>query len=296
MPALEVGQRSLSLRHETVFVPEAFRACAADIGNSAVFACFALRNAAVNERAIDPRWRAAVYDLAREINESDMPHLERNWEEEQAEYQRLQLRVQAAAGLKEALREDPRSWVNLQKPGDGEDDAGFGGSEARPIVTRNDSATISAANVYKIGESAWPQTHTQRLPSLAMDSQQPSSPEGDTLFRAMENMLRTYSQRPASGETSSDTEVGAQDSTVRRSDAIAAAHQLAGFIAASTDPRVTPDPGGAAAFLMILVEYIDPQTADLDGGSRAALEAFVDGLRRLEPDGVWADNRRFGRL
>jgi hypothetical protein len=61
-----------------VFAEEEFRACAAEISGPAIFACFALRNAAVDERAIHPRWRQDLYDLARETFESDMVHLERD--------------------------------------------------------------------------------------------------------------------------------------------------------------------------------------------------------------------------
>jgi hypothetical protein len=67
---------------------------------------------------------------------------------------------------------------------------------------------------------------------------------------------------------------------VSRNDATAAAYQLAGYIAATSDPRVTPDPGAAAANLMIMIEYIAPQAANLDTGSRAALETMVKALRQ----------------
>ncbi len=41
---------------------------------------------------------------------------------------------------------------------------------------------------------------------MAMNSQQPSSLEGDTLFRAMEHMLRRYAQRVAAGQSSWDAD------------------------------------------------------------------------------------------
>ncbi len=95
-------------------------------------------------------------------------------------------------------------------------------------------------------------------------------------------MLRRYAQRLAAGQSSWDTEdARGPIGTVSRNDATAAAYQLAGYIAATSDPRVTPDPGAAAAFLMIMImiEYIAPEPADLDPGSRAALETMVKALR-----------------
>src|SRR5262245_53646359 len=117
---------------------------------------------------------------------------------------------------------------------------------------------------------------------MAMNPQQPSSLEGDTLFRAMEDMLRRYAQRLAAGQSRWDTEddTHGPTGTVTRNDAITAAYLLAGYIAATTDPRVSPDPGAAAAQLMIMIEYVDPQAADLDPGSRAALETMVKTLRQ----------------
>ena len=76
-----------------------------------------------------------------------------------------------------------------------------------------------------------------------MDPNQPSSVEGDTLFRAMENMLRRYAQRLEAGQSTWDTEdAPGPNGLVTRNDAIAAAYQLAGYIAATPDPRVVPDP------------------------------------------------------
>ena len=111
---------------------------------------------------------------------------------------------------------------------------------------------------------------------MAMNSQQPSSLEGDTLFRAMEHMLRRYAERVAAGQSSWDVECDTPgpNGTVSRNDAIAAGYQLAGYIAATTDPRVTPNPGAAAALLMIMIEYVDPQATYLDAGSRANGLAF----------------------
>jgi hypothetical protein len=109
---------------------------------------------------------------------------------------------------------------------------------------------------------------------------QPSSAEGDSLFRAMENMLRRYVQRLQVGQSTWDAEDAPGPSTVTRNDAIAAAYQLAGYIAATADPRVAPDSGAGAAHLMITMEYIAPQPADLEPGFKDALQAMVQALRR----------------
>jgi hypothetical protein len=95
-------------------------------------------------------------------------------------------------------------------------------------------------------------------------------------------MLRRYAERVAAGQSSWDVEddTPGPNGTVSRNDAIAAAYQLAGYIAATTDPHVTPNPGAAAALLMIMIEYVDPQAAELDPGSRAALETMVEALRQ----------------
>jgi hypothetical protein len=116
VPALEVNEDGFEPRLATVFVDEEFRTCMAEIAATAIFACFTLRNAAVNESVLHPKWRQDVYELSREIMNSDMPHLARDWAEEQRQYDQLQQRVQSAARLDETLRRDPRSWDNLRKP------------------------------------------------------------------------------------------------------------------------------------------------------------------------------------
>jgi hypothetical protein len=115
---------------------------------------------------------------------------------------------------------------------------------------------------------------------MAMNPNQPSSVEGDTLFRAMESMLSRYAQRLAAGQSSCNSaDIPGPSGVVSRNDAIAAAHQLAGYIAATSDPRVVPDPGAGAAFLMIMIEYIAPQPGDLEPGFKDALKAMVEALR-----------------
>jgi hypothetical protein len=116
LPALRVDERGPVPQLETVFAEEEFRACAAEICGAAIFACFTLRNAAVDQRAIHPRWRQDLYNLAREAFGSDMAHLERDWAEEQRQYEQLQQRVQSAAHLREKLQSSPSSWLNLREP------------------------------------------------------------------------------------------------------------------------------------------------------------------------------------
>jgi hypothetical protein len=114
MSALSVDEHGFEPQLETVFNEEQFRTCAAGIAATAIFACFALRNAAVDEQVLNPQWRRDVAELAREILDSDMPHLDRDWTEEERQFEALQQRIQAAEKLGEALRRDPRSWLNLR--------------------------------------------------------------------------------------------------------------------------------------------------------------------------------------
>jgi hypothetical protein len=103
-----------SLHLETHFIEEAFQDLLAGIAATAIFCCFALRNCAVNERAIDPGWRKQLYELSQEVLKRDLPHLERNWEDEQRQYEDLQRRIQSADKLREVLKTSPHSWENLQ--------------------------------------------------------------------------------------------------------------------------------------------------------------------------------------
>ncbi len=105
-----------------------------------------------------------------------------------------------------------------------------------------------------------------------MNPIQSSSPEGDTLFVAIENMLRRYARGTRAGGTP-------EPGSVTRKDALAAAHQVAGFIAASRDESVVADPGAAAANLMVMVEFISPQSGELAPGYKDSIRAFTTALR-----------------
>jgi hypothetical protein len=61
------------------------------------------------------------FELAREITNSDMPHLDRDWAAEQQQYEELQKRIQTAAHLNETLHHDPRSWLSLKAAGSPQD-------------------------------------------------------------------------------------------------------------------------------------------------------------------------------
>lgn len=105
-----------------------------------------------------------------------------------------------------------------------------------------------------------------------MNPIQPSSPEGFTLFAAMENMLRRYARGTrATGVT--------EPGDVTQKDALAAAHQVAAFIASTRDPQVMADPGAAAASLMVMIEFISPQPGELAPGYKDSIQEFTDALR-----------------
>jgi hypothetical protein len=116
--ALHLDEEGVSPQLESIFSEDDFRNCTIEVAATAIFTCFALRNAAVSEDAIDPEWRRRLYDLARQMNDSDMPHLERDWAAEQSKYENLQRKIQSDEGLFEHLRNDPRSWDNLQRQDD----------------------------------------------------------------------------------------------------------------------------------------------------------------------------------
>jgi hypothetical protein len=90
------------------------RRCVTEITVTAIFACFAFRNAVVDERAIDSDWRRRLYEFAPEALDRDMTHLQRDWDEEQRHSEALRERVQSAKDIAERLHGDPLSWENLK--------------------------------------------------------------------------------------------------------------------------------------------------------------------------------------
>lgn len=103
------------LHLETACDQAEYWACAAEVAVTAIFACLALRNAAVHESAIPPDWRQRLTELARQILDSDMPHLERDWDQEQRDYDELQNKIQSIDDLQRNLHANPRSWDNLHR-------------------------------------------------------------------------------------------------------------------------------------------------------------------------------------
>jgi hypothetical protein len=105
------------LRLDTAFNEDAWASTIAEISGTALFSCFALRNSAVDEKAIDPAWRQRLYEIAKDISDKDMSHLERDWREEQEEYERLQDKINSVSEMDARLESDPLSWRNLNKSG-----------------------------------------------------------------------------------------------------------------------------------------------------------------------------------
>lgn len=84
------------------------------LASTSLFACFAFRNAVVDERAIDPAWRKDLYELAREMSNEPMPHLERDWGAEQVHYDAVMANLRDRRYLKGQLRTHPRAYSNLK--------------------------------------------------------------------------------------------------------------------------------------------------------------------------------------
>jgi hypothetical protein len=103
------------LHLSTKFDADAVKSVILEITFAAVFACFAFKNCLVDERAIHPQWRQYLYDFARRVSGQDMPHLERDWEEQQRFYEELARKVQSADHLDDHLRQSPFSWDNISR-------------------------------------------------------------------------------------------------------------------------------------------------------------------------------------
>jgi hypothetical protein len=84
-----------------------------EIAATAIFCAFALRNAAVSEQALDPEWRRDLYAAMEDLTGQVQPHLQRDWDLERAQYDRLAERTRDVAELDDELRSNPRGWHNL---------------------------------------------------------------------------------------------------------------------------------------------------------------------------------------
>jgi len=84
-----------------------------ELAATAIFCAFALRNAAVSEQALDPEWRRDLYAAMEDLTGQVQPHLQRDWDLERAQYDRLAERTRDVVELGDELRSNPRAWHNL---------------------------------------------------------------------------------------------------------------------------------------------------------------------------------------
>lgn len=115
LPVLSSSDQAITVE-VPVFDPSLSRQVAREIAATAVFACFAFRNAVVNEAAISPEWRRDLYELAEVIFTRPLPHLQRDWDTEQERYDALMARIRDESEAEEVLRSHPLSWSNLNRP------------------------------------------------------------------------------------------------------------------------------------------------------------------------------------
>ncbi|WP_412539443.1 hypothetical protein R8Z50_26825 [Longispora sp. K20-0274] len=114
MHLVTFGEAGPSFRTETVYDATFFGLCMKEIAATAVFACFAVRNAAANEALIDPAWRKQLHELTEKISGEELEHLQRDWDAEERRFEALVERVRPEAELDDHLREHPLSWENLK--------------------------------------------------------------------------------------------------------------------------------------------------------------------------------------
>lgn len=85
---------------------------------AAIFCCFAVRMAAVDESIIDPKWRQTLTELARRVTGQPLEHLDRDWQAERNEFARLRANVKTCDDLEDVLREHPNSYDNVRERAD----------------------------------------------------------------------------------------------------------------------------------------------------------------------------------
>lgn len=108
---------------QTRFDQEAFDLHLREIAATALFTCFAFRNASVDEERLPPNWRQELYELAEEVSGRDLPHLAREWDREDARFRALVERIRRANELDEALDAEPSSWRNVRDEPASEDES-----------------------------------------------------------------------------------------------------------------------------------------------------------------------------
>lgn len=94
---------------------EELRHAAIWLAGTAVFACFALKNANSDD-ALEPRWVEGLARLASALTDAagaedaDWSHLDRNWEADQEAWETIASRLRSNSELGRALDEHPSSW------------------------------------------------------------------------------------------------------------------------------------------------------------------------------------------
>lgn len=80
----------------------------------AAFVCFAFRNALVDENAFSPDWLREVFELSREVTGMGMSHLDRDWDQMNADFGHFQTAIRYSSELDEVIDSHPNSYRNIQ--------------------------------------------------------------------------------------------------------------------------------------------------------------------------------------
>jgi hypothetical protein len=92
-----------------------FRRWVREITATSIFACFAMRNAVVDETVLSPAWRRDLFALQETVSQKTLPHLHRDWDAEGRRYEEYRSQVQSVVGADERLDEHPGSWRNVSR-------------------------------------------------------------------------------------------------------------------------------------------------------------------------------------
>jgi hypothetical protein len=122
-PLLSFHEKGYSIKFDSVFESEAFQDSLFEVLGVLLWSCFALRNAAPDEKLLPPGWRQALAEYAGDVGTllrertgkaPDFAHLQRDWEGEYEQWEQFLDRVHKAEATEELLKNDPRSWRNLR--------------------------------------------------------------------------------------------------------------------------------------------------------------------------------------
>lgn len=103
VPLLDMSEEGYFPRFSSVFDSERFQDALVQVLGIVLWTCFALKNAAANPDLIRPDWRHALSDYASDVGKFvaertgapvDYSHLQRDWEEEYARYDRILERIE----------------------------------------------------------------------------------------------------------------------------------------------------------------------------------------------------------